>query len=1229
MFLKGILNSKNYTMFTTIFKHELKYWFKKPMLYIFLTIFFIAALLTSAGIAGAFDGETIQNTLPKKANSPMRIYSIFNTLTVLIFFLFPAIIGVSIHRDFKSEMHTILYSYPFTKANYLFAKFFSGVTVVCCIVLAVGIGIQIGFSLPSVNEDLLVPFNGMGYIQTYLIFLIPNILFYGAIIFAVVTFSRSIAAGFITFIGLILLQILMISFVSGPNQGYLIGLLNPMGGSAVEYYTKYWTLSELNTQAVPFDGLIIYNRLLWLGIATIIFGVVYHCFSFSQDAVRISFRKSKGKRFLKNNAVGISEIQLPKVTLQYSFIQNLKITWTLSNIDFKYIVKSVAFIAILIFGLFAIISEYVGSESFRGTNKLPTTWQMVHFSEGYLVAMMICTFLFAGMLNSRGKTANINLLLDATPIPNWILIVSKVVAIAKMQLLMLGMVMIAGISFQVYKGYANFEISHYLFDLFFLNFSLFLLWGLLALFVQTLIKNPYVGMFVMMLLFFFFNTPLTRMLGIEQAVFRFGDGSWYQYSDMDGYGNYLSSFFIYRGYWMLFGLLLLIGSSLFIIRGLPSSFRERLSIARSRFGRKTAISFILISSAFLSMGYTIYYENNIENRRVSREEQIAYKIAFEKKFHRFKDYAQPRVVGVKVNLDIFPKQLRFKLDASYTMVNKTNKAIDSVFIMHKGYPISFTFDRDHRLLSSDSLFQFQIYRLDIPLAPGDSLQMDFNIKNIENTVLRTNSPVLSNGTFLKSSTLFPKLGYKRSNLKNNALRKENGLEPYKEKSYPSDTTALGNSLISRDSDWITFEATVSTSEDQIAIAPGSLQKEWIANGRRYFNYKVDGKMLNLFSFNSGRFEVKKETWNAVDLEVYYHKGHETNLDRMLAGMKASLAYNTKNFGPYQHRVLRIIECPRTLGIGAQAFPNTIPFSESHGFIANVDDADENGIDYPFAVAVHEVSHQWWAHQVIGANVLGATMLTESISDYIRLKALEQKYGTAKMHSFLKYAMDHYLSGRKNDPIGEKPLQYNSGQQYIRYSKGAVVFYALSDYIGEDTLNAVLRKFLVKNKFKEAPYPTATDLVTEINKNTPDSLRYIIKDMFQTITLYDNTSTGFTSKKLANGKYQLTFSFNVRKYRADAKGNPIYQGAQGETLSYAVKNVKKPLRSLPLADYIDVGVFGQSKNGAGRVPLYLKKHKITSIHNKITLVVDHKPIEAGIDPYHKLIDKNTKDNRVKE
>ena len=45
-----------------------------------------------------------------------------------------------------------------------------------------------------------------------------------------------------------------------------------------------------------------------------------------------------------------------------------------------------------------------------------------------------------------------------------------------------------------------------------------------------------------------------------------------------------------------------------------------------------------------------------------------------------------------------------------------------------------------------------------------------------------------------------------------------------------------------------------------------------------------------------------------------------------------------------------------------------------------------------------------------------------------------------------------------------------------------------------------------------------------------------------------------------------------------------------------------------------------------VELYLKKHKITEINNTITIIVDEEPIEVGVDPYNKLIDTNSNDNR---
>ncbi len=393
---------------------------------------------------------------------------------------------------------------------------------------------------------------------------------------------------------------------------------------------------------------------------------------------------------------------------------------------------------------------------------------------------------------------------------------------------------------------------------------------------------------------------------------------------------------------------------------------------------------------------------------------------------------------------------------------------------------------------------------------------------------------------------------------------------------------------------------------------------------------MDSKILNFFAFNSARYEVKKEKYKGISLEIYYHKPHTYNLDRMMKGMKASLDYNSKNFSPYQFRQARIIEFPRTGGTFAQAFANTMPFSEGIGFIADVDDTSDDGVDYPFSVTAHEVAHQWWAHQVIGADVLGATLLSESMSEYVSLKVLEHEYGKDKMRTFLKDALDGYLLQRTLERKREKPLMFNDGQGYIHYQKGSLVLYALSDYLGEENLNNAIQKFVEKVKFQEPPYATSIEFVNNIKQATPDSLQYLIRDMFETITLYKNRVMDAKVTELENGKFQVDLEFEVAKYRNDEKGKRYYGEKLGDTISYKTDKMKKPILSTPLSDYIDVGIFTEEEiDGKKREKiLYLKKHKITSIYNKITLVVDEKPIEVGIDPFNKLIDTQSEDNRKK-
>lgn len=1214
-------------MFTTIFKQEVKYWFKKPAFYIYLVLFFLIALIFSSASAGVFDSFTVSTGSSSKVNSPYGIAGLFNGLTEFIFFFLPSIVGVSTYRDYKSNMHSILYSYPFSKANYLFGKFLSSILATTVIVLAIGVGMVIGFRLPGTNPDLVLSFDFIAYLQAYLVYVIPNILLIGAIVFSVVTFTRNIAAGFIVVVLLILIQALISSALSESDERYLAAILDPFGSKATSFYTQYWTKAEQNELYLPIKGFVIYNRLLWLSISVAIFAWSYKKFSFSQNAFKFSFKKAKGERVIKQNFGGTIKIELPKVNYNFSIVERLKATWRISSLEYKYVTKSWPFIAILIVGLIILFVMAFSAGEMFGTATLPTTWQMLMLPAGsFTFFINVLTFLYAGMLVHRSRTYRVNALIDVTPLPNWCLLLSKLLALMRMQLLLLFVALISGVSFQLYKGYYTLEIGHYLYELYILNFIHYVIWAMLAIFIQTLFKNQFLGLLVLVIVLI--GNQFLPSIGVEQSIYRYNQDSGFNYSDMNQYGSRLPMYFAHKLYWLLNGCILLILASLFWVRGLPHSFKERIQIAKLRLTKPKLLSMVVLGLSMVGFGYNIYYTNNVLVERKSAKERELSRVEREKKYKQYENAIQPRITAVKTNVDIFPESQDFKASGVYTLVNKSSEPIKELYLNHNGFPSTFTFNKSNVLTLEDTVHHFDIYTLDNALQPGEQMTLEFSVNNKENTYLRKRSPVQGNGTFINNTQLFPSFGYSGGGeLTDDETRKKYDLPKNDLRPHPSDTTALGDTYISKDADWIDFEATVSTSEDQIAIAPGSLVKEWTENGRRYFTYKMDSKILNFYAYNSGVYEIRKDKWRDVDIEIYYHKGHEYNLDYMVDGIKASLAYNSDNFSPYQHKVVRIVEFPRTGGSFAQSFPNTIPFSEGVGFIADIDTTDEGGVDYAFAITVHELAHQWWAHQVIGADVLGATMLSESLSEYVALQVLKHEHGENKMRKFLKNALDTYLRGRSGESKREKALMYNDGQGYIRYQKGSLVFYTLSDYIGEDVLNGALKRYVEKVQFQEPPYTTSIEMVDYIKEVTPDSLQYTIKDMFETITLYRNRIVDVKSTPLENGKYQVDIEFNVSKYRNNEKGKRYYES---DSLTYQTEKMSKPIHSVKLADYVEVGIFGEDEKDGKTTEkeLYLKKHKITSINNKVSIIVDQEPKEVGVDPYNKLIDTDSDDNRRK-
>jgi aminopeptidase N len=374
--------------------------------------------------------------------------------------------------------------------------------------------------------------------------------------------------------------------------------------------------------------------------------------------------------------------------------------------------------------------------------------------------------------------------------------------------------------------------------------------------------------------------------------------------------------------------------------------------------------------------------------------------------------------------------------------------------------------------------------------------------------------------------------------------------------------------------------------------------------------------MHFFSLQSARYAERRETWKAangdeVALAVYYHPEHPYNVQRMLDAMKLSLDTFTRAFSPFQFRQARILEFPAYESF-AQSFANTVPYSESVGFIQNhpreAADGDER-IDLVTYITAHELAHQWWAHQVIGADKQGATMLSESFAQYSAMLVMEQKYGPAMVRKFLKYELDAYLRSRGSEVVEELPLVRVESQGYIHYRKGTLVMYWLKESVGQAVVDRALQRLLQTFAFKPAPYPSASDFIALLREEAGPKWNTLITDLFEKITLYDLKASDATASKRQDGTYEVTFTVDAKKLYSDSTGQ--------ETEAV-------------LAEDFEVGAFTAQPGKKGfskQSVLQVERRRLASGSQQITLVLSSEPKWVGIDPYNKRIDRNSDDNLV--
>ncbi len=1179
-------------------------------------------------------------------NSPFAVAktTVFGSLIWLV--MAGAIAGDAAARDRTTGMHPLTYTVPISKATYLSGRLLAALAVNALILLAVQAGILLGVYLPGVDAELIGPFRPAAFLTAYAFIAIPNAFVATAIQFALAVRSGQ---GMASYVGSFLL-IFMGFFVASLllfNRG-LGTLLDPIGiRFVVEDIAHLWTPIEKNQRLLEMEGIVLTNRLFWISIALITIALTYIGFrfthhtgnrGFSLHTLRAGWWKritpffnpfSKGLHSLPFNhsvkrphshlsGLGSREsmsTSISQVPRTFGFATHIHQTWVIAQTSFRSITTSWAGIALLVGIPLLTVPVVLDQMQSNGVPLLPTTplviAELTAPMSDELSRWVIIPFLivfFAGELIWRERDAGLGEITDSMPGSEWAPFLGKFLGLGLVLVLFMIMQGTAGILAQLIMGYQAFEIGLYLKILLGLQLTDYLLFSLLALVVHVVADQKYVGHLVAIMAFVFIT--LSSLFGVEHTMLVYGAGPGWTYTEMRGFGHSLTPWLWFKFYWAAWAVLLAVVAKLLWVRGKENGLQKRLQIAQHRLNPATAWVAGVAGVFILWLGGFIFYNTNVLNQYFSTSETKERAAAYEKRYGRYATYPQPHLMATKLHVEIYPEQRSLDIRGTYHLVNRSSVAIDSIHIatMPEVETKALTFDQHSSSVLTDEKLHHRIYVLKKPLAPNDSLLLNFQV-HVEPQGFRENgvdASVVANGTYFTNSWL-PTIGYKSSReLIIASDRREYGLAPR-----PL-IASLYNLEARKDrGEGSTFEAVVGTAKNQVAVAPGVLNRTWTEKGRRYFHYSTNGPIGNEYAFFSANYAMREVVWKnskvdtvhshkdslrsgQVKILIFHHPAHTAHLNRMVQSIRASLDYYSSQFGPYRRNYLSVVEGPGN-GTGMHAEAGMITHAEGFTFWNPEDNPGSH--DHPFAIVAHEMAHQW---TVPYANVEGAPVMSESLAWYYGMKVVEHTKGRRHLQHLLNFMhQPHpYPAIRRGEPLlrGLDP--------YLSYRRGPFALFALSEYIGERQVNRALRILLEKHRQKGAPLATTLDLYRELQAVTPDSLHYLLHDLFEVNTYWALETKQATMKQTPSGTWEVAVDVEARKLVHDSTGVEM---------------------EVPMHDWIEVGVFPPAKEDELETPLYLQKHRIRSGKQTIILQVSEQPAHAGIDPNQLLIDLDAGNN----
>lgn len=1003
-------------------------------------------------------------------------------------------------RDVEHRSEEIVFSTGVTKAAYLLGRF-AGSFLVVATALALGVaGLAAGSLLLRPDPAATARLAPLSFLWSFAVLALPGALFSSALLFAVAALARSTAATYAAGAALYVLYWVAAILAGSPivagsvpwsaESARLAALLDPFGLSAFLEATRHWSLADRNARLLALEGTFLANRLLVLAAAGLCLAVAFRRFSF-----RLAPSGPRGPAGPEEAAVAASAPWRPARTAGPAFLPALVST---ARVETAALLRSRPLAALFLLWVAALgieLSQELRSNEL-GTARLATTGLLVSQTLEPLGLFGTLVLLFFGAeVSSRERSARVSEVVGATPAPSSAFFLGKLAALAAVVAGIALSAAAVGTVLQLATGFGPIDLLPWL-GLAWFGVVPLLLLAVLVLAVHAFLPRRGVGLLVSLAAVLFLHRG--ALGGPDHLLLRFAAFPEARWSDFHGFGPALPASAWFAGSGVALAALLALCASAAWPRGTDTRLLPRLRAlpgGLGRFGRWGALVFL---AALALVGGLAFRRTNVVNRYETAAASADWKAAYERAYKATESLPQPSATDLVASVELEPEARRARIAGRLRLANLSGAPIPSVSVaLRRDVTVSVLALGGRRPSAVDERFAACRFDLARPMGPGESLDLAFDL-SLERSGPRGDGEeydLVSNGTYLHGMSLVPSIGYRASReLVDENERRERGLPPRAASEAELDAPAGTGRM--------TFDVTVTTPSDQLPVAPGVLVSSSVGGGRRVTRFRADRPVTAFFSVASARYAVARLRRGGVDVEVYHHPAHARNVARVLEAATAALDYCVSRYGAYPFPQLRIAEVPAAaLGAGGFALPGVVYLSEERGFLI---DADAPGrIDLLAKRVAHEVSHQWWGHQLSPAPGPGAAALVETLARHTELRVLSALRGPEALPPVLERERDRYLEGRTGGD--EVPLVAVRDQAYLYYSKGALAMAALVDLAGAEAVDGALRGFLESTRASGSA-PTARGLLDALLRATPPGHRPLVEEWWTRTSLPERGAT---------------------------------------------------------------------------------------------------------------------------